>query len=57
MYHGWGVYCIDCSRVSYVRLISQCGLYVDEIRIFKKNVVGGAYIQVCSIDWNLQQLS
>ena len=35
-YCGWGVYCIDCSRVSYVRLIYQRGLYVDKIKIFTK---------------------
>ena len=44
-YYGWGVYCIDSSCVSYVQLINQCGLYVDKIKIKKKN-----YIQVCSID-------
>ena len=35
-YCGSGVCWIDCSRVSYVRLINQCGLYVDKIRIFRK---------------------
>ena len=30
---GWDVYCIYRSRVSYVWLIYQCGLYVDKIKI------------------------
>ena len=34
-YCGWGVYCIDCSYVSYVQLINQCGLYVDKIKIYE----------------------
>ena len=29
-YCGSGVCWIDCSRVSFVRLINQCGLYVDK---------------------------
>ena len=43
VYCGSAVYCIDCSRVSYVRLINQCGLYVDKIKIYKKKLVGAAY--------------
>ena len=42
-YCGLGVCWIDCSCVSYVRLIDQCGLYVDKIRIFKKNSGCGLY--------------
>ena len=42
-YCGSGVCWIDCSRVSYVRLINQCGLYVDKIRIFLKNSGCGLY--------------
>ena len=52
-YYGWGVYCIDCSCVSYVWLINQCRLFVDKIKIFK-NLVGAAYIQMRSIDRILQ---
>ena len=33
---GSGVCWIDYSSVSYVRLINQCSLYVDKIRILKK---------------------
>ena len=40
---GSGVYCTDCSRVSYVQLINQCGLYVDKIKIFKKISGCGLY--------------
>ena len=40
----------------YVRLINQCGLYVDKINILKK-VVGAAYIQVRSIDRKLRYLA
>ena len=29
--------------MSYVRLINQCGLYEDKIRIFKKNGACGLY--------------
>ena len=39
-YCGWGVYCIDCSHVSYVRLINQCGLHVNKIKIFYKKISG-----------------
>ena len=42
-YCGLGVCWIDCSRMSYVRLINQCGLYEDKIRIFKKNSACGLY--------------
>ena len=40
---GSGVCWIDCSRVSYVRLINQCGRYVDKIKIFKKISGCGLY--------------
>ena len=42
-YCGWGVYCIDCSCVSYVRLINQCGLHMDKIKILKKISGCGLY--------------
>ena len=41
-----GVCRIDCSRVSYVQFINQCGLYVDKIKIFFKNSGCGLYTGV-----------
>ena len=37
------VYCIDWSRVSYVRLVNQCSLYLDKTRIFEKFSGSGLY--------------
>ena len=34
---------LNCSRVSYVRLINQCGLYVDKIKISLKFSGCGLY--------------
>ena len=42
-YGGSGVYCIDCSHVSYVRLINQCGLFVEKTKILKKISGCGLY--------------
>ena len=42
-YCGWGVYYIDCSRVSYVQLMNQWGLFVDKIKIFKNFCACGLY--------------
>ena len=46
---GSGVCWIDCSRVSYVRLINQCGLYVDKIKILKK--ISGCGLYTGALNW------
>ena len=43
-YCGWGMYCIDCSCVSYVQIINQCSLYEDKIKIFKQ--ISGCYLYI-----------